>query len=104
MSTSPPPSGSRRRAGAILEHLVGGDRRVHACDVGIGVEQIDRILAGRDDALVVGRREGRTVAAITSLVTATLLFSELREFVIRNERRFYHYAWQLRQLLPGRLR
>ncbi|HFE46526.1 MAG TPA: hypothetical protein ENJ18_13705 [Nannocystis exedens] len=45
-----------------------------------------------------------TVASITSLVTATLLFSELREFVIRSERRFYHYAWQLRQLLPGKLR
>lgn len=45
-----------------------------------------------------------TVAAFTSLTTATLLFSELRELVIRSERRFYHYAWQLRQLLPGKLR
>ncbi len=43
------------------------------------------------------------VAAFTSLTTATLLFSELRELVIRSERRFYHYAWQLRQLLPGKL-
>jgi serine/threonine-protein kinase len=44
------------------------------------------------------------VAALTSLGTATLLFSELREMVLRSERRFYVHAWQLRQLLPGRLR
>jgi hypothetical protein len=45
-----------------------------------------------------------TIASVSTLVTATLLFSELRELVLRRERRFYLYTWQLRQLLPGRLR
>jgi len=45
-----------------------------------------------------------TIASVTTLVTATLLFSELRELVLRSERRSYLYTWQLRQLLPGKLR
>lgn len=45
-----------------------------------------------------------TIASVTTLVTATFLFSELRELVLRGERRSYLYTWQLRQLLPGKLR